>query len=65
MDLLKLKRDGAYVDGAEPGHIFDNVSRQVYDGEKGIMVVPVTYRGTYIEWKPDRGGFGRRSWTKP
>ena len=22
-----------------PGHIFDNVSRQVYDGEKGIMVV--------------------------
>ena len=20
------------------------------------MVVPVTYRGTYIEWKPDRGG---------
>ena len=50
------KRDGAYVDGAEPGHIFDNVSRQVYDGEKGIMVVPVTYRGTYIEWKPDRGG---------
>ena len=30
------KRDGAYVDGAEPGHILDNVAGVAFDGEKGI-----------------------------
>ena len=53
------KRDGAYVDGAEPGHIFDNVSGQASDGEEGITVVPISYRRAHIEWKPDRGGLVR------
>jgi hypothetical protein len=50
------KRHGDYVDGAEAGHIFDNVAKIAHDGEKGITIVPVTYRRAYIEWKPDRGG---------
>ena len=50
------KRDGAYVDGAEAGHIYDNVSNEVYDGENGITVVPISYRRAHIEWKADRGG---------
>ena len=53
------KRDGAYVEGAEPGHILDNVSRQTVDGEVGITVVPVSYRRCHIEWKKDRAGFVR------
>ncbi len=50
------KAHGDYISGAEAGHIFDNVSQEVYDGAKGITVVPISYRRTHIEWKPDRGG---------
>ncbi len=48
------KRDGKYVEGAEPGMIFNSVSGDLYDGVKGIDVVPCFYKLEYIEWK-DRG----------
>ena len=32
------KRDSKYVDGAEPGMIFNTVTGQAYDGEKGVNV---------------------------
>ena len=48
------KRDGKYVEGAEPGMIFNSVSGELYDGTKGITVVPCFYKLEYIEWK-DRG----------
>ena len=40
--------------GAEEGQIFDNVTNELFDGDKGITVVPVTFRKTYIEWTDDR-----------
>ena len=49
-----VKRDGKYVEGAEPGMIFNSVSGELYDGMKGITVVPCFYKLEYIEWK-DRG----------
>ena len=48
------KRDGKYVEGAEPGMIFNSVSGELYGGMKGITVVPCFYKLEYIEWK-DRG----------
>ena len=48
------KRDGKYVEGAEPGMIFNSVSGDLYDGVKGIEVIPCFYKLEYIEWK-DRG----------
>ena len=51
-----MKADPAYVNGAEAGYIRDTVSNDVIDGEKGITVVPISYRRTHLEWKPDRGG---------
>ena len=48
------KRDGKYVEGAEPGMIFNSVSGDLYDGVKGIDVIPCFYKLEYIEWK-DRG----------
>jgi hypothetical protein len=48
------KRDGKYVEGAEPGMIFRSVSGELYDGVKGIDVIPCFYKLEYIEWK-DRG----------
>ena len=45
------KRDGKYVDGAEPGKIINTVTNQLYDS---LEVVPVFYKRQYIEWQ-DRG----------
>ena len=48
------KRDGKYVDGAEPGMILNTVTNEVFDGAKGIDVLPVFYERKYVEWQ-DRG----------
>ena len=48
------KRDGKYVEGAEPGMIFNSVTGDLYDGVKGIDVIPAFYKLEYVEWK-DRG----------
>ena len=48
------KRDAKHVEGAEPGMIINTVTNEIYDGVKGIDVVPVHYKRQYIEWQ-DRG----------
>ena len=48
------KRDGKYVEGAEPGMILNTVTNEIYDGAKGINVLPVFYERKYVEWA-DRG----------
>ena len=48
------KRDGKYVEGAEPGMIYNSVTSELFNGEKGLNVIPCHYRLEYIEWK-DRG----------
>jgi len=48
------KRDGKYVEGAEPGMIYNSVSGELYDGVQGLNVIPCFYKLEYIEWK-DRG----------
>ena len=47
-------RDAKYVKGAQPGMIINTVTNELYDGEKGIDVLPVYYKRQYIEWQ-DRG----------
>ena len=45
------KRDGKYVEGAEPGKIINTVTNELFDT---IQVVPVFYKRQYVEWQ-DRG----------
>ena len=45
------KRDGKYVEGAEPGKIINTVTNELFDT---IQVVPAHYKRQYIEWQ-DRG----------
>ena len=52
------KRDGAYVEGAEAGMMFNTVANKVYDGEKGVTVVPCYYNRRYVEWAPREKGGG-------
>jgi len=48
------ERDGKYVQGAKPGMILNTVTNEVFDGTKGIDVLPVFYERKYVEWQ-DRG----------
>ena len=45
------KRDGKYVEGAEPGLIINTVTNELYND---IDVIPCHYKRQYIEWQ-DRG----------
>ena len=45
------KRDGKYVEGAEPGKIINTVTNELYDD---IDVIPCHYKRQYVEWQ-DRG----------
>ena len=47
-------RDAKYVKGAQPGMIINTVTAELFDGAKGIEVLPVYYKRQYIEWQ-DRG----------
>lgn len=49
--------DGAYIEGAKPGMIFNNVTNQLYNNDDGLTVIPCAYKRSFVEWKPDRGGF--------
>lgn len=46
--------DSQFISDARPGMIFNTVTNQLYDGQKGISVVPCFYKLEYIEWR-DRG----------
>lgn len=46
------------VDGAMPGMLYNSVTGDLYDGKKGIEVVPCAYVRQYIEWAPRGSGSG-------
>jgi hypothetical protein len=52
--LQKMSPDLDNVDGAKAGMILDTVNSKVYDGAKGILLLPVAYQRQYVEWQ-DRG----------
>ena len=53
------KRNQNYVEGAEPGMFLNTVTKKVYDGSKGIEVVPCYYKLEYQEWADFGTGSGR------
>ena len=52
------KSDGAYIKGAEEGMLFNSVTNEIFDGEKGLEVIPCHYTHRYIEWKLRENGGG-------
>jgi len=51
------KSDGAYIDGAESGMLFNSVSEKYSNGDEGLYVVPVHYKRAFIEWgQREKGG---------
>lgn len=50
------KSDGAYIDGAEEGAIFNTATNGITEG---LSVIPCHFRRVFVEWVPkdDGGGF--------
>ena len=49
--------DSKFIEKARPGMIINTVTDKLYDGVKGIRVIPAFYKFEYIEWE-DRGQEG-------
>ena len=49
------KKDPAYVEGAEEGMLYNNVTNEVINLPTRVIVG--MFDRTYVEWKPNRGGF--------
>ncbi len=50
------KRDPAFIEGGEPGKMFDTVTKELFES---VLVVPCAYKRKLNEWTPrkDGGGF--------
>lgn len=51
-------RSDDYIDGAEAGMLYNNASNALYDGQEGVVVVPVAYEASYVEYRPRAQGGG-------
>ena len=53
------KKHAKHVEGADAGMFYNTVTKKLYNGEKGIEVIPVFYKMTYPEWAPFERSEGR------
>lgn len=48
---------GEKIKGASAGMLMNTVTKEMFDGETGIIIQPCDTAQKYVEWKPDQGGF--------
>ena len=51
---------GAFIKGAKAGMFINTVSQDLFDGDKGVLIVPVHYSRMMVEWVPRTAGGGFR-----
>ena len=56
--LTNVSPEIGEVEGALPGMFYNSVTGQLYDGKKGVLVIPTSYVRQYIEWAPRGSGSG-------
>ena len=52
------KNDPAFIKGAGQGDIFNTVTQQFWDGEEGLLVLPVYFQLKFLEFVPRSQGGG-------
>lgn len=52
------RSDGAYIEGAQEGMLLDSATQVMYDGDEGVVAIPVHFRRSFVEWRPREGGGG-------
>lgn len=46
-----------YIEGAEPGHMINSVTNELYNGEEGLIFLCCMTEHCFVEWVPrDKGG---------
>lgn len=48
----------AHIPGAKAGMVFNTVTQEMYDGERGILFIPVHREHKFVEWVPREIGGG-------
>lgn len=48
-----------FIEDAKPGMLFNTVSKELFDGKVGVLVVPAGFKKSLIQWasRDDGGGF--------
>ena len=54
---VRFEDEPNYVPGAEEGQLLNSGTKELYNGEEGILIVPAMMKTTLVEFKEDRGGF--------
>jgi hypothetical protein len=54
-----------YIKDAEQGMFINSATQALYDGDKGIIVVPVHFEHRYVAWKPNQGGIAHDYGSNP
>jgi hypothetical protein len=52
------KREGAYVEGAEEGMVFNTVTGEVWGADTGLIFIPCAFNFRHIQWKDRKDGGG-------
>lgn len=53
-----IKSDSRYIKGAEAGMIYNTVTKEIYDGEVGIDIIPCYFNSVQVEYVPREKGGG-------
>ena len=59
--LSQLSPELESVEGAKAGMIYNTVSGDLYEGSKGLLVLPCFYERKFIEWAPRGHSMNLRS----
>jgi len=59
------KKNAAYVEGAADGDFIQTVTKETFNGEEGIQVIPVCFSRQFTEWVPRDQGGGYRGAHQP
>lgn len=54
-----MERADEYIEGAKAGMFYNTVTGQIYDGEAGIVLVPVAYMRSHKAWWPRNSKKGK------
>lgn len=59
MSPLVDEDNARYVSGAKAGMIFNTVTQELFDGKKGVLLIPCAYKRSFILWggREGDGGF--------
>lgn len=55
----RQKTKPEFIEGAEEGMFYENVSKRLFKGEEGIIVVPIQFDKIYLEWYDRKSGKGQ------